>query len=684
VRGRLGIAFLLAAVLVGVSGAGGSAAEPSAPAYALVAPTSGRALTLVRVEPATLKPVGSGLALPAGPVFGGRSPDGRAAIFFDVRQARVKVVDLEKLKLRTSIAVAPSGWRARAAAWLTADRAAVVVQKMRGSYGQIVDQREVVVVDPLAGRVVARRALPVGTALIGSAAGGDKLVLLLGRGDARTRTVRIAVVDSSGSLRETSADLGAATGLRLPAVAVAADGRRAYVVAAGAPLVEVDLEAMTTSARTLRGGRSVPAGGSSYSRQVVVLPDGELAVTGNDGRKEKGLEVTRPAGLELIDTSTWRVRLVDPDASGVSVSGETLLASSFRIDRVVENGKPVQKVSGIGIRAYRADGSRLWRRYGGQAVSATAFRQIALVHRHALGGAFVIDLTQGRQLRTLPPRQNFWLLPDIPTARPIRAPAGVTERDALELNEEAGGFEATVRDDVTRVVASLVDGSERELPIVDGAVSYAPAAPDEAAQTVQAFAGEELLTSITVPVTCGGTAGPCSATTRQENGVIAILRSRNGTRLTVVDPSTLEPIAGRSVAIDGHTSAHALSADGSRAAVGGYETATVRLFDTSNLAQAVQVALAPGNAGVRALEWLAPNRLVAVVQSYKRADRRAVSGRELVVLDAESGKVVRRTKLPIARAIVDVQASGGRLVAVLRSSDHRGTGITVLVADAAG
>jgi len=61
-----------------------------------------------------------------------------------------------------------------------------------------------------------------------------------------------------------------------------------------------------------------------------------------------------------------------------------------------------------------------------------------------------------------------------------------------------------------------------------------------------------------------------------------------------------------------------------------------------------------------------------------------VSGRELVWLDPGARRVVLRKELPIGRAIVDVQASGGRLVAVLRSSNHRGTGITVVVADADG
>lgn len=695
-RARLLVACAVLVVMVAGSGSGGSAAEQPAPAYGVLASPRGGTQTLVRVDAATLKPLRGGLAVPRGLAFGARSPDGRSAVFFDFRRARLHVVDLEALENRTQIVLAPGGWRARAAAWLTADRVAVVLQKMRGSYGQIVERRKIVLVDPLAGRVVARRELPGGTAVTTSAAGGDNLVLLLGRGDARSRWVRVVAIDSAGVVREVAADLGSPRGLRLPALAVEPGGERAFVVAAGAPVVEVDLETMTARQRPLTGGGALTSEAPLASRQAVALADGTLVVAGHNGRRERGVEVSRPAGLAVIDTNAWRLRLVDPEASGVSVSGETLLAYSFRIDRAVHRGRPIQKVTGIGLRAYGSDGRPLWRRYGTQPLTATAFRRVALVQRHASppmgwGGSFVIELGQGRQVRAnTGAQQNFWLLPDVAGARPVRAPATAAGTEALELEAEGGGFEGSVRSDVTRVVATLVDGSERELAIESGRVAYAAATPDESAQAVQAFAGDRLLASISLPVVCGGSAGPCApqaqaSTAAQPGGSFAILRSRDGTRLAEVDPRTLEPIAGRTIAIGAQTSAHALSADGSRAAVGSYESATVRVFDTTNLARAVLVApLVPGNAGVRALEWLAPNRLVAVVQSYKRADRRAVSRRELVVLDPDRGKIVRRTKLPIGRAIVDVQASGGRLVAVLRSSNHRGTGITVLVADAAG
>ena len=695
-RTRVLVAAALLTVVVAVSGSSGSAAEPAAPAYATISSTSGGAQTLVRVDPSTLKPLEGKLAIPEGLAFGGRSPDGRSAVYFAFRQSSVQIVDLEGLQLRRRVPVAPAGWRARAAAWLTADRVAIVVQKMRGSYGQIVDRRQVVLVDPFAGRVLSRRDVPHQLALTTSVAGGDKLVLLLGRGDARGRTFRVVAIDAAGGARETSVDLGPAQGLRLPALAVDPAGSRAFLLAASERAVEVDLQAMTATTRTITGGGALVSDSPLAGRQAIVLPDGNLAFTGHNGQRVKGVEVSRPAGLGIIDTETWRLRVIDPEASRVSVSGNIVLATSFRIDRAVHRGRPIQKVSGIGIRAYATDGSRLWHRYGKQPLTATAFRQVALVNRHASpplgwGGSFVIELGQGRLIRNnTGAGQNIGLLPDVPNARPVRSLSATAGTDALELEGEDASFEARVRPDVTRVVATLVDGSERELAIKNGVARYSAATPEESAQAVQAFAGERLLTTISLPVVCGGSAGPCTTQTQPAaaaptDQAFAILRSRGGARLAEIDPRTLEPIAGRAVKIDDQASAYALSADSRRAGVGSYENATVRVFDTAKLDRPLLVApLVPGNAGVRALEWLAPNRLVAIVQSYRRADRRAVSGRELVVLDPAARRVVRRTKLPIGRAIVDVQASGGRLVAVLRSSNHRGTGITVLVADAAG
>jgi hypothetical protein len=687
---RLWAAVAGLAIVLATSGSGGTAAEPAAPAYGTIGSVTGGAQTLVRLDPVTLKPLAGGLSISNDFSFGGRSPDGRSAVFFNYRRPSLRVVDLEGLKNRGDVGLAPAGWRARAAAWLTADRVAVVIQRMRGSYSQIVDRREVVIVDPFARRVLARRVLAP-RALTASVSGGDKLVLLLGRGDARTRRVEVAVVGPAGPVGTISIDLGAAKGPRFPSLTVDPSGRRAFVLATGAPVFELDLERLEVTPHVLSGGGALLAEPARGSREGTLLEGGILAVTGQDARRVQGVEVSRPAGLAFIDTSTWTARLVDSDVSGVSVSGDTVLGYSMRFERLQRGGRSGQKVVGIGLRAYATDGTRRWQRFGTQPLTAYAFRQSALVYRQAVlgsGSSFVVDLADGRQLRANPGAQrNVWLLPDVPDARPVRAPAAATA-EALQVEGGADEFRGTVEPEVTRVVAALVDGSERELTIEAGSVTYRAATPHESARTVQAFAGDELVASISLPVVCGGSAGPCASAEPAAGGTFAVFRAPGGTSLAEIDPTTLTPLPARSVAIDRSTSAHTLSADGSLAAVGSYANATVRVFATAKFDPAARTTLvaplAPGNAGVRALEWLAPTRLVAIVQKYKRRDRRAVSARELVVIDPQAHHVTRRTALPIGRAIVDVQASGGRLVAILRSSNHRGTGITLVVAGADG
>jgi hypothetical protein len=510
-NGRLSVAIAGLAIVLAASGSGGTAAAPAAPAYGVFGSIAG-SQQLVRVDPVTLRPLASGLAISRDLSFGGRSPDGRSAAFFDYRRPLLRVVDLEGLKNRGDVVVAPAGWRARSAAWLTADRVAVVIQRMRGSYSQIVDRREVVTVDPFARRVLSRRQIAVATALTASASGGDKLVLLLGRGNARIRNVRVAVVDSSGAVRTVDVDLGPVQGLRLPALAVEPSGRRAFVVAAGAPVFEIDLEAMKATAHPAAAG-AVLADATASSRQAVLLEGGVLAVTGSDSRRERGVEISRPAGLAFVDTSTWQARLVDPAVSGASISGDTLVGYSFRIERVQRGGRATQKVVGIGLRAYAADGTRRWQRFGVQPLTAYAFRQSALVYRHtSLGpsGFFVVDLADGRQIRAnTGARQNVRLLPDVPDARPVRAPAAV-RAEALQVKGTGEELRGTVQPEVTRVVAALVDGSERELTIEAGSITYRAATPHESARTVQAFAGDQLVASISLPVACGGSAGPCA------------------------------------------------------------------------------------------------------------------------------------------------------------------------------
>jgi hypothetical protein len=112
------------------------------------------------------------------------------------------------------------------------------------------------------------------------------------------------------------------------------------------------------------------------------------------GREERNT----PAGLRLIDTRSWTVRTIDPDASACSVAGELVLAYGALWDGAD------QRHIGPGLTAYSRDGRPVFRLFRDEAVSwvqtAGCFAY-AVVER---GGAvldshlYLVDLDAGRVL----------------------------------------------------------------------------------------------------------------------------------------------------------------------------------------------------------------------------------------------------------------------------------------------
>jgi len=278
------LAAALAGTLVAGSGslAGGSAPRGSdEPLYGIVAPqTAASQARLVRLDPRRLTPLrGAGLELGGFGVLQGRSPDGSSAVFVDFRQPKLRIVDLRRLRLRGEVALASDArWRVRAVAWLTADRLVALLQSSRGSYGSIVDERRLVLVDPLARRVLARRPFPDSSALLAAVPSGDKLVLLLGRADQKGPFARVATVDSSGRARAVGRiDRGGGSGRRNSVLVADPAGARAFVVTAGAPIVELDLATLTLRHHRVRGGGTFLARRGDSYRQALWIDERTLA-----------------------------------------------------------------------------------------------------------------------------------------------------------------------------------------------------------------------------------------------------------------------------------------------------------------------------------------------------------------------------------------------------------------------
>lgn len=137
------------------------------------------------------------------------------------------------------------------------------------------------------------------------------------------------------------------------------------------------------------------------------------------------------------------------------------------------------------------------------------------------------------------------------------------------------------------------------------------------------------------------------------------------------DPLTLRPLRGRKVPLARHFSSWSFSADRSLLALGGGETADVRLVDARRMRLLGDVPLGPGE-GVGGVSWLRPDRLLALV----------VGGRAgaLAVVDPQRRRVLRRVPLP--RPVWEaVRLPDGLVLLLGASGSFRPVGLAVVDAD---
>ena len=109
----------------------------------------------------------------------------------------------------------------------------------------------------------------------------------------------------------------------------------------------------TPSASSTPTATGLPSGDSAHAPRL--LPT-------NTRRFDAGARVRRSAGLTLIDTSTWKLEMVQRDATTATRAGGTLLAST--------TGYP--ELRGIGLRGYDLDGRQRFHLFGTRAVSVLA------------------------------------------------------------------------------------------------------------------------------------------------------------------------------------------------------------------------------------------------------------------------------------------------------------------------
>lgn len=392
----------------------------------------GRQAWLVRLDPKTLKArPGRRFGLEEFSRSWAFSPD-RSRLAFGTTSgdaiaccpARVRIVDVRTLRRVRDLSLGLSGGVVYVH-WAAPDRLLALVRTLEdpGNDDPPPVTDRVVVVDPTTGAVHATESLD--GRVIALARSERSLILLLGGRSYRSYgPVRLMVADADGRLasvvleqtragwHETADEVPREEGA---AVALDPDAGRAYAVAAGAPVAEVDLATLAVEYHTPSQPVSLlgrlhdwiepsaqakgPLEGSW--RYATWLGDGRLAVYGRDMSTYQagdGLFVRqRPSGLVVIDTRDWTAHVVDPQASSVLVANGALLSWGW-----AWNGG-TERATGAGLNVYdRAGLLRLHlfgRRvvYDAQVVGSRAFVSAKnLYKRYA-----VVDLRSGRQVRTI-------------------------------------------------------------------------------------------------------------------------------------------------------------------------------------------------------------------------------------------------------------------------------------------
>jgi hypothetical protein len=144
-------------------------------------------------------------------------------------------------------------------------------------------------------------------------------------------------------------------------------------------------------------------------REAVWLGSGALAVWGWNDHAEVNGDWRRfwqePAGVSLIDTHDWTVRVLDPGATSATIADETLLTFASLWDST--RGQ----AGGTGLTAYGPDGSHRFH----VLQSRPIYRVQALGGRAFVRGArsaySVVDLRRGRVLRSFRGEPPQLLLP---------------------------------------------------------------------------------------------------------------------------------------------------------------------------------------------------------------------------------------------------------------------------------
>jgi hypothetical protein len=333
------------------------------------------AAILARVDPRTLKRI-PGPSLQMGPAgMLALSPSGRRLATASPPNGTVGIVDLDRMRwVRRPHAGA--GSLVRVIAWPKEDRLLEVVQRMSRPYMRYVRARSLVVVDAASGRVVSRHRLTNKLGVTGAVSAGGRLVMLMQSSSFRGSTALLVVASADGAVRQVTVKVGSTHRvLRYNQLVVTPAGDRAYVVVAGGLVVDIDLDSLKASYH-----RVPPPAPASGSTPVVFGPHSamlgrDIAVVGLFGGPARPL-----GGTYLVDTGSWRARLLDARASFFVPGGDVL--ATFGPAPFRPGGGP-PRGRGTGLSLFDAQGRRRYHLYGTRRLEMI---ELVLGYGHAFFG----------------------------------------------------------------------------------------------------------------------------------------------------------------------------------------------------------------------------------------------------------------------------------------------------------
>jgi hypothetical protein len=334
--------FVVIALALGVGGEGTSPPleQPATPApegvLGIIWEEAGVGGELVRMDSLTLKPFGLRLELSSGNATTAYSPDYHRLALAYPEPAKVEFVDVERMRSLGTLDLGVDGW-INYLSWELGYLFAVVDG----------DDRAVVTIDPVGHRVLARHPIE-GTVLHAARSAEGQVVLVLAPWEG-IGSLRLAVVGGKGM---TTARIPGFTGgweseqkddevrtrQRVPALVIDEVGRRALVVS-GSAVAEVSLSDLSVQQHALSQPVSLLGRLRNWLEPTAQaklvdgpwrigtwIGDGLFAISGEDYSSEGGRHHhAEPAGVSIVDTRDWSVRMIDDDTVEVVRTEHTIV-----------------------------------------------------------------------------------------------------------------------------------------------------------------------------------------------------------------------------------------------------------------------------------------------------------------------------------------------------------------------